>query len=52
MSNGGSRRVSDLTVVEAKRIPVYGAALVLAIFLFFMLVGKVLAALLGVVAGV
>ncbi|HEX8846998.1 MAG TPA: AI-2E family transporter [Pyrinomonadaceae bacterium] len=53
MSNGDSRRVSDLTLGEAKRILVYGAALVLAVFLFFMLVGKVLVALLlGIVAGV
>jgi predicted PurR-regulated permease PerM len=53
MSSGDSRRLSDLTVGEAKRILVYGAALVLAIVLFFMLIGKVLVALLlGIVAGV
>ena len=45
--------MSELTVGEAKRILVYGAALLLAIVLFFMLVGKVLVALLlGIVAGV
>ncbi|HEY0379057.1 MAG TPA: AI-2E family transporter [Pyrinomonadaceae bacterium] len=43
----------DLTLGEAKRILVYGAALLLAVVLFFMLVGKVLVALLlGVVAAV
>lgn len=53
MSSGDSRRLSDLTLGEAKRILVYGAALLLAIALFFLLVGKVLVALLlGVVAGV
>jgi predicted PurR-regulated permease PerM len=53
MSSGDSRRLSDLTVGDAKRILVYGAALVLAVILFFMLIGKVLVALLlGIVAGV
>ena len=53
MSSGDSRRVSDLTIGEAKRIIVYSAALLLAIGLFFMLVGKVLVALLlGIVAAI
>ncbi len=53
MSSGDSRRLSDLTLGEAKRILVYGVALLLAVVLFFMLVGKVLVALLlGVVAAV
>lgn len=53
MADDDSRRLSDLTLGEAKRILVYGAALLLAIVLFFMLVGKVLVALLlGIVAGV
>jgi predicted PurR-regulated permease PerM len=53
MPSGDSRRLSELTVGEAKRILVYGAALLLAIVLFFMLIGKVLVALLlGIVAGV
>ncbi|HKR02977.1 MAG TPA: AI-2E family transporter [Pyrinomonadaceae bacterium] len=53
MSSGDSRRLSELTVGEAKRILVYGAALLLAIFLFFLLIGKVLVALLlGIVTGV
>ena len=51
MANDDSRRLSELTLGEAKRILVYGTALVLAIVLFFMLVGKVLVALLlGIVA--
>jgi predicted PurR-regulated permease PerM len=46
-----SRRLSDLTVGDARRILVYGAAVVLALFLFFLLIGKVLVALLlGIVA--
>jgi predicted PurR-regulated permease PerM len=46
-----SRRLSELTVGDAKRIVVYGAAVVLALWLFFLLIGKVLVALLlGVVA--
>ncbi|HEX8096455.1 MAG TPA: AI-2E family transporter [Pyrinomonadaceae bacterium] len=45
--------MSELTVGDAKRILVYGAALLLAVALFVMLVGKVIVALLlGVVAGV
>jgi predicted PurR-regulated permease PerM len=53
MSNGDSKLLSELTVSDAKRILVYGSALVLALILFSMLVGKVLVALLlGVVAGV
>jgi predicted PurR-regulated permease PerM len=53
MSSGDSRRLSDLTLGEAKRVVVYGAALVLAVVLFFVLVGKVLVALLlGIVTGV
>lgn len=46
-----SRRLSELTVGDAKRIVVYGAAVVLALWLFFLLIGQVLVALLlGVVA--
>jgi predicted PurR-regulated permease PerM len=53
MGDDDSRRLSDLTLSDAKRILVYGAALVLAVVLFFLLVGKVLVALLlGIVAGV
>lgn len=53
MADDDPRRLSELTVGEAKRILVYGAALLLAIILFFMLIGKVLVALLlGIVAGV
>jgi len=53
MASSDSRRLSDLTVGEAKSIFVYGTALVLAIVLFFILVGKVLVALLlGIVAAV
>jgi predicted PurR-regulated permease PerM len=53
MAIDDSRRLSELTVGEAKRILVYGIALVLAIVLFFMLIGKVLVALLlGIVAAV
>jgi predicted PurR-regulated permease PerM len=53
MSSGDSRRVSDLTIGEAKRIIVYSVALLLAIVLFFMLIGKVLVALLlGIVAAI
>jgi predicted PurR-regulated permease PerM len=48
-----SRRLSELTVGDAKRIVVYGVALVLAVGLFLLLVGQVLVALLlGLVAGV
>jgi predicted PurR-regulated permease PerM len=53
MAIDDSRRLNELTVGEAKRILVYGIALVLAIVLFFMLIGKVLVALLlGIVAAV
>jgi predicted PurR-regulated permease PerM len=53
MANDDSKRLSELTVGDAKRILVYGAALLLAIVLFFVLIGKVLVALLlGIVAGV
>lgn len=53
MADDDSKRLSELTVGDAKRILVYGAALLLAIVLFFMLIGKVLVALLlGIVAGV
>ncbi|MFL6227385.1 MAG: AI-2E family transporter [Pyrinomonadaceae bacterium] len=46
-----SRRLSELTVGDARRAVVYGAAVLLALWLFFLLVGKVLVALLlGVVA--
>jgi len=41
-----------MTIGEAKRVVVYGVALVLAVGLFFVLIGKVLVALLlGLVAG-
>ncbi len=51
--NNDARRLSELTVADAKRILVYGTTLVLAVVLFALLVGKVLVALLlGVVAGV
>jgi predicted PurR-regulated permease PerM len=47
-----ARRLSELTVGDAKRIVVYGVALVLAVGLFLLLVGQVLVALLlGLVAG-
>lgn len=53
MSSGDSRRLSELTLGDAKRILVYGTALVLAVVFFFMLIGQVLVALLlGMVAGV
>jgi predicted PurR-regulated permease PerM len=53
MSDDDSRRLSELTVGDAKRVLVYGAMLVLAISLFITLIGHVLVALLmGVVAGV
>ena len=52
MANDDSRRLSELTIGEAKRVVVYGVALVLAVGLFFLLVGQVLVALLlGLVAG-
>jgi len=50
-NNGDTRRLSELTVEDAKRVVVYAAAVVLAVWLFVALVGKVLVALLlGVVA--
>lgn len=53
MADDDARRVSELTVGDAKRIVVYGVALVLAVGLFLLLVGQVLVALLlGLVAGV
>jgi predicted PurR-regulated permease PerM len=53
MLQDDSRRLSDLTIGNAKRILVYGAAVLLALWLFFLLIGKVLVALLlGVVAAV
>jgi predicted PurR-regulated permease PerM len=53
MAKDDSRRLSDLTIGDAKRILVYGAAIALAVTLFLMLVGKVLVALLlGIVVGV
>ncbi|HEV2799852.1 MAG TPA: AI-2E family transporter [Pyrinomonadaceae bacterium] len=52
MADDDSRRLSELTVGDAKRIVVYGVALVLAVGLFALLVGQVLVALLlGLVAG-
>jgi predicted PurR-regulated permease PerM len=52
MSNDDSRQLKDLTIGEAKRVVVYGVALVLAVGLFLLLVGQVLVALLlGLVAG-
>src|SRR5918993_3667978 len=51
MPTGDTRRLSELTVGDARRALVYGAAVVLALWLFVALVGKVLVALLlGVVA--
>lgn len=53
MSDDDNKRVSDLTVADAKRILVYGVLLALAVGLFILLVGKVsVALLLGIVAGV
>ncbi len=53
MSKGDARRLSELTVGDAKRILVYGIVVVLAVGLFVLLIGKVIVALLlGVVAGV
>ncbi|HKP72024.1 MAG TPA: AI-2E family transporter [Pyrinomonadaceae bacterium] len=52
MADDDSRRLSELTVGDAKRIVVYGVALMLAVGLFVVLVGHVLVALLlGLVAG-
>ena len=53
MPNEDSKRLNELTVGDAKRILVYGIAVALAVFLFCLLIGKVVVALLlGVVAGV
>ncbi|MGH9900517.1 MAG: AI-2E family transporter [Pyrinomonadaceae bacterium] len=53
MSGGNDRRITELTVGDAKRALVYGAATLLAAALFLFMVGQVLVALLlGVVAGV
>lgn len=53
MAKDDSRRLSELTIGDAKRIVVYGVALVLAVGLFLALVWQVLVALLlGLVAGV
>ncbi len=47
-----TKRLSELTVADARRVLVYGAVTLLAIFLFFWLIGQVLVALLlGTVAG-
>jgi predicted PurR-regulated permease PerM len=47
-----SKRLGDVTVGEAKRAAIYTAATLLALFLFVLLVGEVLVALLlGAVAG-
>lgn len=52
MSNDDSKRLVDLSVGDAKSILVYGTALLVALGLFFLLVGKVLIALfLGLIAG-
>ncbi len=52
MADEDGRRLSELTIGDAKRIVVYTAATLLALLLFILLVGKVLVALLlGVVAG-
>ncbi len=51
MPNGDTRRLSELTVEDAKRVVVYAAAVALAVWLFVALVGQVLVALLlGIVA--
>src|SRR5207237_10820905 len=53
MTQDNAQRLSELTVGDARRIMVYGVAVVLAVGLFALLVGKVLVArLFGVVAGV
>ena len=52
MQSGDAKRLSDITIGDAKRILVYGMAIGVAVMLFLWLVGKVLVALLlGVVAG-
>ncbi len=51
-SENDSRRLSELTVGDAKRILVYGVIAALAVWLFVWLMGHVFVAmLLGVVAG-
>ncbi len=51
-SENDSRRLSELTIGEAKRILVYGVIAALAVWLFVWLIGHVFVAiLLGVVAG-
>lgn len=53
MSEGDSRQLNDLRVGDAKRVLVYGTAIMLAVLFFVLLVREVLVALLlGVVAGV
>ncbi len=53
MADEDGRRLSELTIGDAKRIVVYTAATLLALLLFILLVGKVLVALLlGIVAAV
>jgi uncharacterized membrane protein len=52
MANDDSRRLSELTIGEAKRVVVYGIALALAVGFVPVLIGQVLMALLlGLVAG-
>lgn len=52
MASEDQKRLTDLTVGDAKHVLVYGVALLLAVVLFLWLVGQVLVALLlGVVAG-
>ncbi|MGI9105271.1 MAG: AI-2E family transporter [Pyrinomonadaceae bacterium] len=52
MANDDARRVTELTIGEAKRVVVYGIGLALAVGLFLVLIGQVLVALLlGLVAG-
>ncbi len=52
MTDGDSRQLKDLRVGDAKRVVVYGTALILAVLLFVLLVKEVLVALLlGAVAG-
>ncbi len=49
---GDAKKLSEMTIGEAKRVLVYGAATTLAVGMFALLVGKVLVALLlGSVAG-
>src|ERR1051326_8092180 len=44
--DGEQRRLADVTVGEAKRAAVYGAAIVLALVLFVWMLGEILVALL------